>query len=45
MNTGIMDEKPVRYWVMGANEWRTANDWPLPQTPNGPSFISQAGSG
>lgn len=23
-----MDESPVRYWVMGANEWRTADDWP-----------------
>jgi uncharacterized protein len=21
--TGIMDEPPVRYWLMGANEWRT----------------------
>jgi hypothetical protein len=27
-----MDEPPVRYWLMGANEWRTANDWPLPET-------------
>jgi putative CocE/NonD family hydrolase len=31
-DTGIMDEPPVRYWLMGANEWRTADDWPLPQT-------------
>src|SRR5579864_8181200 len=30
LNTGIMDEPPVRYWVMGANEWRTANNWPPP---------------
>ena len=22
IDTGIMDEPPVRYWVMGANEWR-----------------------
>jgi predicted acyl esterase len=27
-----MDEPPVRYWVMGANEWRTGADWPLPET-------------
>jgi uncharacterized protein len=26
--TGIMDEPPVRYWLMGANEWRTAASWP-----------------
>ena len=24
IDTGIMDEPPVRFWVMGANEWRTA---------------------
>jgi uncharacterized protein len=32
LDTGIMDEPPVKFWVMGANEWRTAQDWPLPQT-------------
>jgi uncharacterized protein len=32
LDTGVMDEAPVRFWVMGANEWRTASDWPLPQT-------------
>jgi predicted acyl esterase len=30
--TGVMEEPPVHYWVMGANEWRTGNDWPLPET-------------
>ena len=24
IDTGIMDEAPVRFWVMGANEWRSA---------------------
>jgi len=32
IDTGVMDEPPVRFWVMGANEWRTASDWPLPET-------------
>jgi uncharacterized protein len=32
INNGIMDEPPVRYWLMGANEWRTGKDWPLPET-------------
>jgi predicted acyl esterase len=32
IDNGIMDEPPVRYWLMGANEWRTAADWPLPET-------------
>ena len=32
IDTGIMREPPVRYWVMGANEWRSGSDWPLPET-------------
>jgi uncharacterized protein len=32
VDNGIMDEPPVRYWLMGANEWKTAADWPLPGT-------------
>ena len=32
IDTGILDEPRVRYWLMGANEWRTGEDWPLPQT-------------
>ena len=26
--TGLPMEQPVRYFVMGANEWRTAENWP-----------------
>jgi predicted acyl esterase len=32
IDTGIMQEPPVQYWVMGANEWRSGTDWPLPET-------------
>ncbi len=32
IDTGIMDEPPVKYWVMGANEWHYADDWPVPET-------------
>ena len=32
LDTGVMDEPPVRYWVMGANEWRSAANWPVPET-------------
>lgn len=32
LDTGIMNEPPVRYWVMSANEWRSATDWPPPRT-------------
>jgi uncharacterized protein len=31
-DTGILNDPPVRYWLMGANEWRTGGDWPLPET-------------
>jgi putative CocE/NonD family hydrolase len=32
LDTGVMAEPPVKFWVMGANEWRFADDWPLPET-------------
>ena len=32
IDTGVMDEPPIKFWVMGANEWHTASDWPLPET-------------
>ena len=31
-DSGLASEPPVTYWVMGANEWRTADDWPIPET-------------
>ena len=32
IDSGLLDEPPVTYWLMGANAWREAADWPLPQT-------------
>lgn len=29
---GLVEEPPVRVWVQGADEWRSADDWPLPGT-------------
>ncbi len=31
-NNGIIDEGPIRIFVMGKNEWRTENEWPLKRT-------------
>ena len=31
IDTGVLSDPPVRYWVMGANAWRTADDWPPPE--------------
>jgi putative CocE/NonD family hydrolase len=32
IDTGISNDPPVRFWVMGANAWRSATDWPPPET-------------
>jgi predicted acyl esterase len=32
IDTGMLAEPAVKFWVMGANEWRYAEDWPLPST-------------
>ncbi len=32
IQNGILDDPPIYLFVMGRNEWRTASDWPLPET-------------
>jgi putative CocE/NonD family hydrolase len=32
IDNGIMNEPPVRIFVMGANVWRNENEWPLART-------------
>lgn len=32
MDTGIMEEPPIRYYVTGADRWRTASEYPLENT-------------
>ena len=32
IDTDVMREPPVKFWVMGENRWRTAAHWPLPDT-------------
>jgi hypothetical protein len=29
IDTGIMDELPVKFFIMGVNEWRYETEWPL----------------
>ncbi|MCC6585118.1 MAG: CocE/NonD family hydrolase [Bryobacterales bacterium] len=41
--TGVDREPKVRYYVMGLNQWREANDWPVPSTPNS-YFLAADGS-
>ncbi len=32
VDNGIMDEPPIKMYVMGINKWRFAESWPLPGT-------------
>ena len=32
IDNGVLKDPPVHVFVMGRNKWRTAKDWPLPQT-------------
>jgi putative CocE/NonD family hydrolase len=32
IDNGYSELPPVRYWLNGADEWRSAQDWPLPET-------------
>jgi len=39
IDTGVLEEPPVKYWVMGENKWRYAADWPLPETVWTPFYL------
>jgi len=53
IDTGIMDEPPVKLFVMGVNKWRFENEWPLARTrwtrfflhPKGGLSVEPAASG
>src|SRR5260370_27707244 len=41
---GIEKEKPVRIFVMGKNEWREEDDWPLARAKKTKYFLHSAGA-
>jgi len=41
--TGIVDEPRISIFVMGKNEWRKAEDWPLPGTSYRKYFLHSEG--
>lgn len=43
--TGVLDEPRVRYFLMGANEWRTADTWPPPDVESQRWFLHEGKSG
>jgi putative CocE/NonD family hydrolase len=32
IDTGFMDEPPIKFFMLGANEWRHEDEWPLART-------------
>lgn len=42
---GAIDDWPrVIYYLMGANEWRSADDWPLPDAADTPFYLGADGT-
>jgi predicted acyl esterase len=42
-DTKIMNEPPVRVFVMNTNQWKEADDWPLPETKFTPFYLHEDG--
>lgn len=45
VDNGVMDELPVRIFVMGRNQWRCEADWPLPDTRYTNYYLHEGQSG
>jgi hypothetical protein len=43
MDTGIVEEPPVKIFVMGENAWREENEWPLARTRYTPYYFHSQG--
>ena len=44
VDNGVMSEPPVNVFVMGANEWRSSSDWPIPDTRYVPYYLHSEGN-
>lgn len=43
VETGIMEDPPVKLFVVGTGEWKTADEWPLPETRWTPFYLHANG--
>jgi hypothetical protein len=43
IDTGILDEPPVKIFVMGENRWRDEREWPLARTRYTPYYLHSGG--
>ncbi len=43
VDTGFMNEPPVRVFVPGTNQWKVSTQWPLPETKWTPFYLHEGG--
>jgi putative CocE/NonD family hydrolase len=43
LDTGVLDEPPVKIFVMGVNRWRDEHEWPLARTRYTPYYLRGGG--
>ena len=43
IDTGIVEEPPLQLFIVGANEWKQAKEWPLPETKWTPFYLHADG--
>jgi len=43
IETGIMEEPPVRVFVRGTHQWKKSTEWPLPETKWTPFYLHENG--
>ncbi|MDG6998220.1 MAG: CocE/NonD family hydrolase [Nitrososphaerota archaeon] len=41
VDNGVMNEPPIKLYVMGSNTWKEANEWPLPETKWTPFYLHE----
>ena len=44
IDNGVMDEPPIRLFVMGENKWRYENEWPLARTVYADYYFHSGGA-
>ncbi len=43
IDTRIMEESPIKLFIMGTNQWKETDDWPLPGTKWTPFYLHEEG--
>ena len=43
IDTGMLDEPKLQLFIVGANEWKSAEEWPLPETRWTPFYLHADG--